>query len=556
MPHISAHPHSLLMATASDALWLWNPKTGNTDWGSTWFSLLGLPADAELKPGTEEWQSRLHPDEKERIAHLLDLCLSGETDQFETELRLRTESGDYRWLRAHIRSKHDATGLPLLLAGSFTDISEHKLLDPYTRLPNRIVLLDRMERSLTRLRFGGSHAVGVLSVQIHLPASHADLLNHDEQIQLARILGERITSELRPWDFIAQLDALGYAILLEMVAAGSDIATITDRLFRTLRQPVQIGRHTIQIGASIGSADTASVEGDEEHMLRAAESAAQLAASHGFFHHIAYNPETQHLLSQHLKIEQDIIGALFEQSFEPWFQPIVDLRSGNVTGFEALARWPRNGEILEPRQFLPFMERSGLVGQLTWIMLQKGLEAQQGWIKAGLLPPDSQLGINLPLDQLLDTQLAEQILALIDETDSPASRVRLEVPEKIVLRQSTIARDTLAQLQRSGMVIAIDDTGAGHTSLLQLQNFPLDILKIERSFVRMLEQDPAARGIIRAIVALAGSMDLGVIAKGVETPAQLTFLRDNGIDLVQGFHLGAPMPASAVPDWLAKHKSR
>lgn len=556
MPHIPAHPHSLLLATASDALWLWHPQTGKTDWGTAWFSLLGLPANEQLKPGAEEWQSRLHPDEKDRIAHLFSLCLSGETEQFETELRLRTDNGDYRWLRAHIRSKHDATGQPLLLAGSFTDISERKLLDPYTRLPNRIVLLDRLERSLTRLRFGSGHAIGVLSVQIHLPASHADLLNHDEQIQLARILGERITSELRPWDFIAQLDALGYAILLEMVTAGSDMATITERLFRTLRQPVQIGRHAIQIGASIGSADTASVEGDEEHMLRAAESAAQLAASHGFFHHIAYNPETQHLLNQHLHIEQDIIGALFEQAFEPWFQPIVDLRTGVVAGFEALARWPRNGEILEPRQFLPFMERSGLVGQLTWIMLQKGLEAQESWIKAGLLPPDSQLGINLPLDQLLDSQLAEHILALIDETNSPASRIRLEVPEKIVLRQSSVARDTLAQLQRSGLTIAIDDTGSGHTSLLQLQNFPLDILKIERSFVRLLEQDLAARGVIRSIIALAASMDLSVIAKGVETPAQLAFLRDNGVVLAQGFHLGAPMQAAAVPEWLAKHKSR
>lgn len=544
------HPLDLLLSASNDALWFWQPDNDKAHWGAGWRKLTGLPADAELQPGAEEWHARLHPDEREQVLRQFSLLQHGESVHFESEHRLRTEDGHYRWVLASLRNERDDTGKVTLLAGSFTDISERKVLDPYTRLPNRILFLDRLERSLSRLRFSGSHAVGVLAIQIHLPASHAELLDHDEQIELARILGERITSELRPWDFIAQLEALEYAALLDMVAAGTDLPTVTNRLFHALRQPVRIGLHEFQIGAAIGSADTASVSGDEEHMLHAAECAAQLAASQGTYHHVAYDPLTQDQLTHHLQIERDIVGALVEQVFEPWFQPIVRITDGAVVGFEALARWPRQGEILLPRQFLPFMERSGLISQITWIMLQKGLDELEQWIEDGLLPQDCQLGINLPADQLLDAQLCEQILVLIDDIDVPARRIRLEIPEKTVLRQNTVTRETLAQLRRNGASVAIDDTGAGQSSLLHLQSFPLDALKIERKFVREIEQNAAARGVIRSILALASVMNLEVIAKGVETPEQLAFLQENGVTYAQGYLFAPAMPATDIPAWL------
>lgn len=555
MSHTIDQPFDLLLDAANDALWLWDRTTDQARWGAAWRTLTGLPENAGLLPGAEEWHARLHPDERAQVLHLLEQHLAGESSLFEAEHRLRTEDGSYRWVLARARCQLDAAGKPALLAGSFTDISEHKVLDPYTRLPNRILLLDRLERSLSRRRFGGSHAVGVLSIQIHLPASHADLLSHDEQVLMARILCERITSELRPWDFVAQFDALEYAALLEMVASGTDIPTITDRLLGSLRQPVVIGQHTLQIGASIGSADTVSVSGDEEHMLRAAESAGKLAASHGNYRYVAYDADIQEQLSHHLQIEQDIVAALVEQTFEPWFQPIVRLSDGAIAGFEALARWPRHGEILEPRQFLPFMERGGLVNQLTWIMLQKGLEAHEQWIEDGLIPPESLLSVNLPADQLLDPQLVEQIYALIEDIDISAQRIRFEIQEKNVLRPNPLIHESLAHLRRHGANIAIDDTGAGQSSLLQLQRFPVDTLKIERSLVRELENSAPARGVIRSIVALAGTMNLTVIAKGVETTGQLAFLREQGVDQAQGFLFAPALREADVPVWLASRKT-
>ncbi|MDR3411240.1 MAG: EAL domain-containing protein [Formivibrio sp.] len=540
----------LLLEASNDALWLWKPVNDEISWGAAWFRLTGLDPETALKPGMAEWHSRLHPDEGSAVLHQFDGFLSGSNDQFESEHRLRIETGDYRWVRLRAHCERNADGTVSLIAGSFTDISEHKILDPYTRLPNRIVFLDRLERSLARLRFGESHAAGVLSIRIHLPASHVDLLNNEEQAQLARILGERISRELRPWDLVAQPDALEYAVLLEMVATGRNIPSITERLLLALRQPVQIGSHTLQVGAAIGSADTTQIFGNEEHLLHAAESAARLAASHGEYCHLTYDPTTPEVLAQQLQIEREIVAALIEQTFEPWFQPIVRLADSAVIGFEVLARWPRQDQVLEPRQFLPLMERNGLIKQLSWIMLQKGLAIHEQWIVDGLIPSDSRLGINLPAEQLLDEPLAEQILALLDDMNIAAQRLRLEIRGKTVANQSSLSREKLAHLRSCGIQIAIDDMGIDPISLQQLQHFPLDMFKIERSLVQELESSTATCGVIRAIVSLAAAMDLAVVAQGVETPGQLTFLREQGVRLAQGFLLSTPLPASKMREWL------
>lgn len=555
MPQTSAAQSlDLLLSVAHDALWAWDIPGNRAIWGAAWRTITGQSNETKLKPGIEEWQDRLHPDERSKVLHALEQFLNGDATRFESEHRLQHEDGSYRWIEANAVCARDASGKAVRMAGSFTDITEHKVLDPYTRLPNRILFLDRLERSLSRLRFGGNHAIGVLSIQLQLPASHADQLTHDDQAQLSRILSERITAELRPWDFVAQFNALEFAVLLEMVAAGTDIPTITDRLFKTLHRPIQAGQHSVQISAAIGSADTATVDGNEERLLRAAESAAQLAASHGDSRHVSFDPATQEQLAHRLALESDIVATLMERGFEPWLQPIVRLADGAVIGFEALARWPRHGEILPPKQFLSFLERGGLINQLGWIILEKGLAALATWHQQGLLLPDCRLSVNLSADQLLEPHLAESVLALLEDVALPPTLLSLELPERSVLRQNTKALQTVNLLREQGVQIVIDDTGTGMSSLPQLQAFPLDALKIDRAFVQRLENDEAACSMARSVIALSSALDLASIAEGVETPAQLAFLRDNGVQAAQGFLFGKPMPAEMVPAWLESAK--
>lgn len=550
----AAQSLDLLLSAAHDALWAWDIKSNRTIWGAAWRTITDLSHEAKLKPGIEEWQDRLHPDERDKVLQTLELHLNGTTARFESEHRLLREDGSYRWIEANAVCARDATGKAVRMAGSFTDITEHKVLDPYTRLPNRILFLDRLERSLSRLRFGSNHAIGVLSIQLQLSANHDAPLTHDEQAQLSKTLSERITAELRPWDFVAQFNALEFAVLLEMVATGTDIPTITDRLLKALHRPIQAGSHSIQICAAMGSADTATVNGDEERLLRAAESASQLAASLGDSRHIRFDPATQEHLAHHLTLERDIVAALMEYGFEPWFQPIVRLADGAVIGFEALARWPRHNEILPPKQFLPFLERSGLINQLSWIVLEKGLKALASWRQQGLLLPDCRLSVNLSADQLLEPLLAESVLTLLEDMALSPALLRIELPEKSVLRQNSSAQHSINLLHEQGVEIVIDDTGTGLSSLAQLQAFPLNALKIDRDFVQRLDNEETACNMARSVIAIASALHLTAIAEGVETPTQLAFLLDNGVYAAQGFLFAKPMPTEAVPRWLEDSK--
>lgn len=557
MPHApNATSLDLLFSVAQDALLLWDIRRNQARWSPAWCRITGEHSVAQTESGIEEWHDRLHPDEREKVLAALQDHLSSQTPGFESEHRLRHEDGSYRWLAVRALCSRDEAGQPLQMAASFCDITERKVLDPYTRLPNRILFLDRLERSLSRLRFGGMHAVGVLSIQLQLPASLADQLSRDEQTQLARQLGERITTELRPWDLVAQLDALEFAILLEMVPSSTDISTITDRLFKTLHQPIQIGHHGIQVSAAIGSADTTTVSGDEEHLLRAAESAARLATSLGIARHVSFDPATQEQLAHRSMLEHEIINALMDQHFEPWFQPIVQLSDGAILGFEALARWPYRDGTLLPRDFLPFLERSGLTSQLTWIILEKGLTTFSGWKKLGLIGPAARLSVNIPADQLLERQFAEQVLGLLEDMNLPPALLRLELPEKAVLRQNPKAQKALQILQEHDIEIVLDDPGTGASSLSLLQAFPQSALKIDRAFLHGLETDPVAGGMARTIIALASALNLPAIGEGVETQEQLAFLRDNGVQAAQGFLLGRPMPAREVPTWLGDSRAR
>ena len=539
----------LLLHAANDALWLWYPATDDMHWGHAWKKLVALPPDALLIPGIEEWRTRLHPDERKSVLQRFEHFLSSTADSIEMEHRLRTEEGTYCWVRLSAQRKQDSAGCNILLAGSFTDISDHKVLDPYTRLPNRILFLDRLERSLARLRYGAS-AAGILCIRIHLPASQSALLNHDELTQLARLLGDRISRELRPWDLVAQPEALEYAVLLEMVNSGQHIASISERLLNGLRQPVQIGNNTLQLGAAIGSVDSTLVPGDENYLLGAAENAAHLAANQGTYCHVAYDPDTSNQLAGQLKIEQDLFAALIDASFEPWFQPIMDTAGRHISGFEVLARWPRHEQMLEPGHFLPLMERSGLIDQLTWIMLQKGLDAHEQWIHAGLIPAHSRLGFNLPLTQLLDEQFAEQILALLDEIKIAPQRLRLEIRGKAILHHHHQVREKLALLHSQGIQIAIDDAGIDPLPLSLWQAFPLDVLKTERSLLKNLSAGNEYQAIILALKSVADAMHLETVIQGVESHEECTFLREQGLSHVQGFLLCPPLSADSMQKWL------
>ncbi|WP_028453521.1 putative bifunctional diguanylate cyclase/phosphodiesterase [Chitinilyticum aquatile] len=547
---------NLLLATSNDTLWLWDMQQDATQFGSPWRSMLGIADGAPLGNGIDEWLNRVHPDEHPRVSQALQQHISGITPLFECEHRLQHQDGSWRWVLLRARCLRDEAGRAVEMAGSFTDITEHKVLDPYTRLPNRILFLDRLERSLSRLRHARNHVVAVLNLRTHLAQGYAELLSHDQMTQLARTLGERIASEIRPWDLVAQFSDMEFSVLLEMVATTDDLPAIFKRLLEVLRKPIQIDDNLVSVHVAIGAADSTVIASNEEQLLRAAESAAALAQEHGDNQYVHYDPSTQDKLSRRLRFESELLRAIEDAAFEPHFQPILHLDDGRLAGFEALVRWPRAGGIVNPDDFIPVLERQGLISQLTWIMLQKSLVSHERWIAAGLIPASSRVSVNFPPEQLQDPGLVGLLRVMLDNVGVATSRLKVEITERSLVSDSGMVQQTLLALDEAGIEVALDDFGTGYSSLSMLHRFELDNLKIDRSFVSALEESAQACSITRAIVGLAAASSLTTTAEGIETVPQLRHLRSYGVTFGQGYLFSRALPADDVARWVSEDLPR
>ncbi|WP_028454532.1 putative bifunctional diguanylate cyclase/phosphodiesterase [Chitinilyticum litopenaei] len=546
----------LLLATSHDTLWLWDIGRDALLLGSPWRTMLGIALTQPLQDGINEWLDRLHPDERARVNQALQQHLQGISATLECEHRLQHQDGSWRWVLLHARCLRAPDGQATQMAGSFTDITEHKVLDPYTRLPNRILFLDRLERSLSRLRHARNHIVAVLNLRARIPPGYAELLDHDQHTQLARTIGERIASEIRPWDMVAQFNQLEFAVLLEMVASIDDLPAIFNRLLEVLRKPVQLGDNLITVQVAIGCADSTVIAHNEEQLLRAAESAAALAQDHGDNQYVHYDPSTQDLLSRRLRFESELLRAIEDASFEPHYQPILYLGDGQLAGFEALVRWPRADGMVKPDDFIPVLERQGLISQLTWIMLQKSLVTHERWIAEGLIPASSRVSVNFPPEQLQDPAVVGLLRALLANVAVPTQRLKIEITERSLVADAGLVRQTLLALHEAGIEVALDDFGTGYSSMSMLHRFQLDNLKIDRSFVSELDHSEQARSIARAVVGLAQAMVLSTTAEGIETMPQLRHLRSYGVTYGQGYLFSRALHADEVAAWLAKDLPR
>ncbi|MBE9609082.1 putative bifunctional diguanylate cyclase/phosphodiesterase [Chitinilyticum piscinae] len=545
-----------LLATSHDALWLWQIRPDQIRLGSPWRKMLGIADDTVLKPGIDEWLDRIHPDEKPRVNQALQQHISGVSPLLECEHRLEHEDGSWRWVLLRGRCLHDGTGQPLELVGSFTDITAQKVLDPYTRLPNRILFLDRLERSLGRLRHAPNHIVAALNLRIHLSQGYTELLGRDQLSQLARTIGERIAAEVRPWDLVAQFGELEFAVLLEMVTSTDDLPAIFKRLIAALRKPVQVDDNLISLQVALGGADSTVISTNEEQLLRAAESAAALAQEHGSNQYVHYDPATQDQLSRRLRFESELLRAIEDSAFDAYFQPILNLADGSLHGFEALVRWQRAGSMVSPDDFIPILERQGLISQLTWIMLQKSLVRHEEWLAAGLVPSSSRVSVNFPPEQLQDPALVGLLRIMLDNVRVPTCRLKVEITERSLVSDSGLVQQTLQALHAAGIEVALDDFGTGYSSLSMLHRFELDNLKIDRSFVSELEHSEQAGSITRAIVGLAASSSLSTTAEGIETVPQLYHLRSLGVSYGQGYLFSKALPAEDIPRWLREDLPR
>jgi diguanylate cyclase (GGDEF)-like protein len=431
-------------------------------------------------------------------------------------------------------------------------LAHDALHDPLTGLPNRALLMDRLEHILERSRRDPAAACAVLFVDLDNFKLINDSLSHAVGDQLLIAIAERFEEVLRPADTVARIGGDEFVLVLDGPVHEPQATAVAERLLEVLAQPLDIAGHALVVNASIGIAfSTPGVSASD--LLRNADIAMYGAKHRGKAGHALFDERMHRRVAERLSHENALRRAVEAALIEVHYQPIVELATGQIRGFEALARWPKDWPELPPLEFIPIAEESGLIAPLGLHVLRVALETLGSWRQAGLVADDVHMSVNISRRQLADPALPRQILSALGASGVPGGALRLEVTESTLMHEPEQMRRVVSQVRDQGVALYLDDFGTEYSSLASLLHFPLEALKIDRSFVRSLLSAAAdSDAIVRGTIALAHGLGLQANAEGIEHPAELQRLTALGCEYGQGFLFSEPMEREQVESFLMR----
>ena len=544
---------------SGDGLWDWHLTAGEIYFSTRWKEMLGY-GKLEIGNTLDEWFSRVHPNDLVRLQAEIEAHRNGLTPRFENEHRMLHHDGGSRWMLARGLAVRDENGQAIRMAGSQTDITQGKIADPLTGLPNRTLFCDRLTRSLERARHQPGYHFAVALLDLDRIQIVNNSLGPEAGNQLLVGVADRLLSGLRLGDTAARLNGystvahLGgdeFGVLLDDIRQPEDAARIAERIQSTLALPFCLSGQEVFATAIVGLTVNSPEYQSPEELLRDASTAMNRAKAQGKGRIEIFDPGMRVGAVQRLQLETDLRNAWERQEFEVYYQPLVALESGRIVGFEALLRWrhPRRG-LVGPVDFIPLAEETGLIVPLgRWVLEQACLQVQ-AWNALPGVTPDLVMSVNVSGKQFRQANLVEQITEVLEQTGLPPASLKLEITESTMMKTTADAAAMLARLKDSHIGISLDDFGTGYSSLSYLHRFPIDTLKIDRSFIGRLDLARENTGIIKAIVMLARDLGLKVVAEGVETAEQLAILRTLGCEYAQGFLFSRPVDSAAATQLL------
>jgi diguanylate cyclase (GGDEF)-like protein len=434
-------------------------------------------------------------------------------------------------------------------------LTKQAFRDSLTGLPNRALFMDRLSHGLTRARRRHEH-VAVLFLDLDRFKVVNDTLGHTVGDQVLVEVSKRLGRSLRPGDTVARLGGDEFGLLLEDVAAAETAEAVALRIEAELAKPLHFEGREIFISASIGIALSSARLGMPEEILRDADHAMYHAKAKGKARHEIFDSSMSALALDRMDLEMDLRLAISRHEFRLHYQPILRLDSGKITEVEALIRWhhPKRG-LLQPDSFIGLTEETGLIVPIgQWVLTEACRQARVWQLEFPSIPP-LVMSVNLSAKQFQHPSLVQEVTQALTESGLDAASLKLEITESVVMQDAMATLVKLKELKDLGIRLAIDDFGTGYSSLGYLKRFPVDTLKIDRSFVKGLSKDGNDSAIVRAVVTVAKSLNMDVTAEGVETDQQRVELKALGCDRGQGFLFARPADAEHVTPLLASSKS-
>jgi len=503
----------------------------------------------------------IHPDDVARVLGLFEELMTRPGSTMTAEMQARHADGTWKHLEVvatNLLADRAVGGIVV----NYRDITERKQYeeqlrhqafhDPLTGLPNRALLINRLERALARAARRGE-TVAVLYLDLDHFKLVNDTLGHEAGDHLLTEVGRRVRICLRPEDTPARLSGDEFAVLLEDITDEEDAGAIAERIADQLRTPFDIGGREVAITSSLGIAVSGPGRTTPEDLMRSADAAMYRAKRGGRSRFEVYDPEMDRMSLERAQLESDLRGAVERGEFRLHYQPIVNFRSERVLGVEALIRWdhPTRG-LLPPSAFISIAEETGLILSIErWLLKEACRQAREWQIR---YPSDDSISVsvNLAALELGHPDLVTNVSEILDATGLPPHNLVLEITESTVMVDAEATIVTLEELRGLGVRIAVDDFGIGYSSLAYLHRFPIDILKIDQSFVGRLGMASESIAIVRAVLALAEALNLRVIAEGIESHAHLQHLLTLGCELGQGYLFARPLPPSSIEEMLQK----
>ncbi|WP_229412955.1 bifunctional diguanylate cyclase/phosphodiesterase [Massilia sp. WG5] len=509
-----------------------------------------------------------HPDELDEDKAQFARLVAGEERDFRRETRYRCQDGRTVWVALSASSMREAASGQLRLIVAVEDISRRKeaeeaLLrmashDALTGLPNRMLLQDRLDRAIAQAH-RARRKVGVMFIDLDRFKHVNDSLGHEAGDRLIVEIARRLGGALRDSDTVARQGGDEFVVVLPDLGGPDDAALVAAKLLDSLFQPLPLCGQEVFPSGSIGIAMYPDDGGDSASLLKAADSAMYRAKTSGGNHYAFYAADLATKAEQHLRIENGLQRGLLRNEFVLHYQPQVDAASGRIVGVEALLRWqPEGGAMVAPDEFIPLAEETGLIVPIGEWVLEEALRQQARFARlTGGAPP--RMSVNMSARQFREQDLAAKVERLLLDTGCAPSWLTLEITESMLMENTADVAAAMARLSSIGVHLAVDDFGTGYSSLANLKRFPIHCLKIDRSFVSDIAAGTGIDGddaaIVKAVIALAQSMKLDVIAEGVESAAQLDFLGAHGCRRMQGYYFSRPVTAEKVEALLQEQEA-